>query len=122
MKPTALVLLSALCLASPAQPHHHRRRSQPEGAECSPEGQWNCMPDSWQRCASGRWSVVMDLAEGTVCTPQGLVDDVTIEHDGSVNGNGGGNSGGGDRWRGSMATCLGLTVGVAWVQWHGIPW
>ncbi|KAL6869289.1 hypothetical protein ACO1O0_000613 [Amphichorda felina] len=109
-------------------PLHHHRRAQAEGSECSPEGQWNCMPDSWQRCASGRWSPAMDLAEGTACTPQGLVDDVTIEHDGSVNGDGDGDDDGdgGDSFsgasRGSMGMCLVLTVSVAWAQWYGTPW
>lgn len=68
-------------------------RDESEGADCSPEGQWNCMPDTWQRCAAGKWSQVMDLAEGTICTPEGLTEDITIEHDGSVNG---GDSGGDD--------------------------
>lgn len=65
----------------------------------------------------------MDLAEGTVCTPEGLVDDITIEHEGSVNGgdgSGGDNPSGGSR--GSIATYLTFTMGVAWAQWHGILW
>lgn len=29
------------------------------GSDCSgSEGQWNCLTNSWQRCASQRWSVV----------------------------------------------------------------
>ena len=44
----------------------------------------------------------MDLAEGTICTPQGLTEDITIEHDGTVNGQGGGDDGndGGDSFSG----------------------
>ncbi|KFH41927.1 hypothetical protein ACRE_073710 [Hapsidospora chrysogenum ATCC 11550] len=133
MKAAATFLTSALCLAAPARgqslPSHEiatgttattvtsgvanpiARRAETEGAECSPEGQWNCMPDTWQRCASGRWSVVMDLAEGTICTPQGLVDDITVEHDGSVNGGDGGSSGGGDDFSmGSRRSIVAYTV------------
>lgn len=36
---------------------------------CSPDGQWNCIGgNSFQRCASGVWSAVESLAEGTSCT------------------------------------------------------
>ncbi|PNY25396.1 Uncharacterized protein TCAP_04667 [Tolypocladium capitatum] len=71
------------------------RRAQAQGSECSSEGQWNCMTSSWQRCASGRWSVITACAAGTRCTPSGLTNDFRVEHDGSVNGGGGGSGGGG---------------------------
>lgn len=77
-----------------ANPPEIQPRDEPEGADCSPEGQWNCMPDTWQRCAAGKWSQVMDLAEGTICTPEGLTENITIEHDGSVNGGDGGDGSG----------------------------
>lgn len=36
---------------------------------CTTEGSWNCMgSNSFQRCASGTWSVVQQLAGGTKCT------------------------------------------------------
>ncbi|KAI0840173.1 lytic polysaccharide monooxygenase [Hypoxylon sp. FL0890] len=35
---------------------------------CSPEGTYNCMGSSYQQCASGQWSVVMQMAAGTTCT------------------------------------------------------
>ncbi|KAM7208527.1 hypothetical protein V8F20_001208 [Naviculisporaceae sp. PSN 640] len=39
------------------------------GTACSPEGQWNCIGGtSFQRCASGAWSAVMQMAPGTKCT------------------------------------------------------
>ncbi|CAK7274208.1 hypothetical protein SEPCBS119000_006055 [Sporothrix epigloea] len=38
------------------------------GAACSPDGTWNCLGDSYQRCASGLWSIVQPLADGTSCT------------------------------------------------------
>ncbi|KAL7925106.1 hypothetical protein ACQKWADRAFT_285063 [Trichoderma austrokoningii] len=53
---------------------------QPIGQICSPEGQWNCMTTSFQRCASGRWSVMIPCAAGTICQPFGLTDFITIEH------------------------------------------
>lgn len=38
------------------------------GTPCATEGQWNCInTSSFQQCASGVWSVVQNLAEGTVC-------------------------------------------------------
>lgn len=41
------------------------------GAACTPEGSWACAADgaSYQRCASGVWSVSMEMAAGTTCTP-----------------------------------------------------
>ena len=41
------------------------------GAACTPEGSWACAADgtSYQRCASGVWSVSMQMAAGTTCTP-----------------------------------------------------
>jgi hypothetical protein len=42
--------------------------SQTPGSKCSPEGQWNCLGTSFQRCAAGTWSVVQQMAAGTVCT------------------------------------------------------
>ncbi|PFH57458.1 hypothetical protein XA68_15032 [Ophiocordyceps unilateralis] len=39
------------------------------GTACSPEGTWNCLGKSFQRCASGQWSVVQNMAAGTACTP-----------------------------------------------------
>ncbi|RKF81899.1 hypothetical protein GcM3_030022 [Golovinomyces cichoracearum] len=39
------------------------------GDSCSNEGAWNCIEGrSYQRCASGIWSVSMPLAQGTTCT------------------------------------------------------
>jgi len=41
-----------------------------ESGTCSPEGQWNCIAGtSFQQCASGTWSVVMQVAAGTKCAP-----------------------------------------------------
>ncbi|KAJ3457561.1 hypothetical protein MRS44_014702 [Fusarium solani] len=41
------------------------------GTACKPEGYWNCHKGgtSFQRCASGTWSVVMYVAPGTKCIP-----------------------------------------------------
>ncbi|KAM0417135.1 hypothetical protein ACHAPT_012842 [Fusarium lateritium] len=41
------------------------------GTVCKPEGYWNCHKEgkSFQRCASGTWSVVMYVAPGTKCKP-----------------------------------------------------
>ncbi|KAF4981135.1 hypothetical protein FZEAL_3005 [Fusarium zealandicum] len=68
------------------------RRAEQAGAACDSEGQWNCMTSSFQRCASGQWSVEMSMADGTRCSPGGFTDDFNfrIEHDGSVNGQGDG--------------------------------
>jgi len=40
------------------------------GSSCAPEGQWNCLPGgtTYQRCGSGIWTPVMQLAAGTTCT------------------------------------------------------
>lgn len=45
---------------------------------CSPEGQWNCIAGtSFQRCASGQWSVAQQMAAGTACAP-GLSSELSI--------------------------------------------
>ncbi|KKA29038.1 hypothetical protein TD95_002188 [Thielaviopsis punctulata] len=39
------------------------------GTACSDEGAWNCISgSSFQRCASGTWSAVQDMASGLTCT------------------------------------------------------
>ncbi|KAM0253043.1 hypothetical protein ACHAQJ_007474 [Trichoderma viride] len=55
------------------------------GDMCSPEGQWNCMTTSWQRCASGVWTGVVPCATGTICQPFGLTDYITIEYEAAAN-------------------------------------
>ncbi|KAK4069862.1 CAZyme family AA11 [Trichoderma aggressivum f. europaeum] len=49
------------------------------GSACSSEGQWSCASDgkSFQRCASGMWSVSMPVAPGTSCQP-GTSDSLTL--------------------------------------------
>ncbi|KAM3478409.1 hypothetical protein MY5147_002188 [Beauveria neobassiana] len=69
--------------------HIESRQQQSAGSSCSDEGQWNCMTSSWQRCAAGRWSVVMQCARGTTCRPAGLAREMRIQHDGSVSNNAG---------------------------------
>lgn len=45
---------------------------------CTPEGQWNCIAGtSFQRCASGQWSVSLQMAAGTQCSP-GLSAELSI--------------------------------------------
>lgn len=125
---TILIHASALSInvkAAINQADSLLRRDEPVGAACSPEGQWNCMPDTWQRCASGQWSEVMSLAEGTDCTPSGLTEEIDIEHDGSVNGEGGGQSGGGGNgFTGGSRRIIGgylpLTALVVWVHCKGL--
>ncbi|KAK8114923.1 hypothetical protein PG999_006992 [Apiospora kogelbergensis] len=56
------------------------KREMDPGSSCSDEGQWNCMGDSWQRCATGHWSNVVKCAPGTKCTPNGLTDDLNVEN------------------------------------------
>ncbi|KAM0440795.1 hypothetical protein ACHAPT_000096 [Fusarium lateritium] len=39
------------------------------GTACTQEGEWNCIGGSkYQRCASGRWSIVQSMASGTTCS------------------------------------------------------
>ncbi|KUI54872.1 hypothetical protein VP1G_02283 [Cytospora mali] len=46
------------------------------GSACAGfEGEWYCMTTSFQRCASGQWSDVIDTADGTICEPSGLTND-----------------------------------------------
>lgn len=63
-----------------ALPH---RDQQTPGLSCpGSEGQWNCMTNSWQRCAAGRWSLVMQCAAGTACVPSGLTYDFKVQFSG----------------------------------------
>lgn len=98
-----------------------RTRQEAAGASCSPEGQWNCMTNSFQRCASGQWSVVMDCALGTICEPSGVTMEFRIEHDGSVNGEGGGSGGGTGGFsrspRGSISVGAALCALIVWLCW-----
>jgi hypothetical protein len=42
--------------------------SQAAGSPCTSEGAWNCVGgSSFQRCASGAWTQIMDLAQGVSC-------------------------------------------------------
>lgn len=42
--------------------------SHTAGTACSNEGEWNCVGGTkFQRCASGTWSVLMAVADGTTC-------------------------------------------------------
>ena len=47
--------------------------AQPQGSACTDEGAWLCLPggQSFQRCASGVWSVTQSMAAGMQCTPGG---------------------------------------------------
>lgn len=60
----------------------------------------------------------MDCAAGTRCVPSGLTDDFRIEHDGSVNGDGGTGDGGGAGFsvgpRGSLSLSAVVAVGGLW--------
>lgn len=39
------------------------------GTACTQNGYWNCISGTqWQRCASGTWSPVQQVAQGTSCT------------------------------------------------------
>lgn len=81
------------------------------------------MTTSWQRCASGVWSVEMQMSAGTRCAPSGLTDDFRIEHDGTVDGAGGTGDGGGGGVgvgpQGSVSRALVVVLGVVWLL-HGL--
>lgn len=50
-----------------------RQNEMQVGSPCHGlEGEWNCMTTTFQRCASGQWSVVLSTAYGTVCEPEGF--------------------------------------------------
>lgn len=42
------------------------------GSPCSDEGAWFCMSTTFQRCASGHWTMAQDCSPGTQCEPLGL--------------------------------------------------
>lgn len=116
---TALLFITTASASKVAlQPNTLQPRAEAVGGACSNEGQWNCMTHTWQRCASGRWSVVMDCAKGTICTPAGLTDNFRVQHDGSggaTTTSGGSGSGGGTS-SGPVARTMsvGLLVAVFW--------
>lgn len=60
------------------------KRAMSAGSDCGgSEGQWNCMTNSWQRCAAGRWSEEIHCAAGTVCRPSGQTYEFHVEFSGS---------------------------------------
>ncbi|KAK7420464.1 hypothetical protein QQZ08_010380 [Neonectria magnoliae] len=69
------------------------RRAEDVGSACDSEGQWNCMTNSWQRCAGGLWSEEIQCAEGTTCTPSGHTTEFRVEYEGNGDGDGNGTSG-----------------------------
>ncbi|PKS11819.1 hypothetical protein jhhlp_001112 [Lomentospora prolificans] len=66
-------------MSSPSPRELRPRQAAGSGCEGS-EGQWNCMTDSWQRCADGIWSIEMPCSDGTICSPAGLTYDFEILH------------------------------------------
>ncbi|KAI1333250.1 hypothetical protein F5Y16DRAFT_7832 [Xylariaceae sp. FL0255] len=79
-----LALLIIPTFASPlelAESSIEPRQSMTAGDSCDgSEGEWNCMVDSFQRCASGVWSFVQDCAAGTQCSPAGLTYEFYVEY------------------------------------------
>ncbi|RDW81898.1 hypothetical protein BP6252_03010 [Coleophoma cylindrospora] len=70
---SSVVATSATAVASSAAPASTGTTgtgtTQTAGSACATEGEWNCIGGtSYQQCASGTWSVVMQLAAGTSCT------------------------------------------------------
>ena len=72
----------ALGLDLPPHPQIVARGEMKVGSSCSDEGQWNCMGDSWQRCAAGVWTKTVPTADNIRCSPVGLADDVDLKHPG----------------------------------------
>ncbi|CAK7227403.1 hypothetical protein SBRCBS47491_006557 [Sporothrix bragantina] len=65
---TAAATTAAAATGSSSSSSGSSGTTQTVGSACSPDGVWNCLGSSYQRCASGVWSAVMALADGTVCT------------------------------------------------------
>lgn len=85
------------------------------GSDCAgSEGQWNCMTDSFQRCAAGLWSEVMRCADGTECTPAGLTYEFAVQYSGGGDGNGvtSGASGKSAGWGVGLAIVVGALLGA----------
>ncbi|KAK2814083.1 hypothetical protein FQN50_000487 [Emmonsiellopsis sp. PD_5] len=56
--------------AAPAKQSPGQGSGSAQTGPCQNEGEWNCIGGtSFQRCASGQWSVAMAVAAGTQCTP-----------------------------------------------------
>ncbi|KIX09734.1 uncharacterized protein Z518_00815 [Rhinocladiella mackenziei CBS 650.93] len=56
-----------------------------QSGPCTDEGAWSCAADgkSFQRCASGTWSVPLGMTNGMVCTP-GVSDGISMSAIGKV--------------------------------------
>jgi len=68
------LVFASLASAGPAIP------PKTPGTPCSPEGEWFCAVSYFQRCASGVWSVALQMAVGTQCVPEGESPTITIEY------------------------------------------
>ncbi|KAK4450785.1 hypothetical protein QBC34DRAFT_459940 [Podospora aff. communis PSN243] len=91
------------------------------GSPCVPEmeGIWNCMVSQWQRCAQGRWSVVMPCKDGTVCAPVGVSFAMKVAAEGPQNGGNGAMSRGQDGGDRPPATAAGSGWGGPGGMGHG---
>lgn len=127
--------LEGVSLVSPTEPQNDTYPAglgQPIGQTCSPEGQWNCMTTSYQRCASGMWSVAFPCAAGTICQPFGLTDYITIEYQATANsgqtedgGDGSNNERSGRRssaFRNTPGLVLLFAAFAAGVSWGFLGW
>ncbi|KAH6898711.1 hypothetical protein B0T10DRAFT_473493 [Thelonectria olida] len=90
------------------------RRDEDVGSSCDSEGQWNCMTSSWQRCASGEWSEVIQCAEGTKCEPSGHTMEFRVEWNNGSDSDSGSNS--------SDAPSLGRRVSPSHVTVLAVFW
>lgn len=105
----------------------HIRRSEQAGMPCWNEGQWNCMTHSFQRCASGLWSVEQAMSAGTKCSPAGYTDMIAIEYDYSNGGQGGWESSGAENGQ-FTTTAMGsggsgrLSMGALFLALNGLIW
>lgn len=70
---------SPAVVASAASPASTGSASGTMTGACTTEGMWNCIGgSSFQRCASGLWSVVQPMAAGTSCGTSGQVTNINI--------------------------------------------
>ncbi|OJJ48958.1 hypothetical protein ASPZODRAFT_60375 [Penicilliopsis zonata CBS 506.65] len=78
---TAAVITSASTPTSSSSASSSSSSSTSSGVltgSCSTEGEWNCIEGtSFQRCASGEWSAVEEMAAGTECTT-GQSDELSV--------------------------------------------
>ncbi|ETS77073.1 hypothetical protein PFICI_10947 [Pestalotiopsis fici W106-1] len=67
-KATSVAVTTSAAAATTTASSSGSTSGQQKSGACDTDGVFNCLGSSYQQCASGQWSAVMQMAAGTECT------------------------------------------------------